>query len=113
MSSDEVDRAPRLKTAGTSLRNIAIAVRYDTRTVTNELRPRPLDVARMAAHQRVANSESPAYERTDNRPQVGRVGGHRNAEVKLPEEQHGFESAKHVEWILREIHAREYLLPAL
>lgn len=42
MSSDEVDRAARLKTAGTSLRKIAIAVGYDARTVTNELRARGL-----------------------------------------------------------------------
>lgn len=44
MSRDEVDRAVQLKMAGTSLRKIAIAVGYDARTVTKELRARGIEI---------------------------------------------------------------------
>jgi hypothetical protein len=44
MSQDEIDRAAKLKAAGTSLRKIAVAVGYDARTVTKELRARDISI---------------------------------------------------------------------
>lgn len=44
MSQDEIDRAAELKAAGTSLRKIAVAVGYDARTVTKELRARDISI---------------------------------------------------------------------